>query len=646
MDNIRDVLSQEDTVIFIGSGISLWSGLPSWGKMIEELAIFVEKAGHSAELIRTESKRGDLLQAASYGFDRLSNLQIGDFIRSSCRYGTAKPHSIHKKIVTLGPTCFVTTNYDNLIEESVRKYLPDRFFRPPVTNRHLTETAEIVHARSKNFVFKPHGDAGDSESIILTREQYRKLLPGGERHAALETVKMLLASRPVVYFGFGLRDPDFLYLRDLLANTFKGGTRDHYAVMANIDAEEGNYWRNNYGIHLINYNTKTSENGEQDHGELLTLLDKLKIVPTPAPIISKENNTDEFSPQKVLSLARHAGRLARFEKITPEFSIRVQGDRRSRSTLSPRNKLSEYSHRFVDFVLSEEGPTQAIITGLPGAGKSYSMKRAAALLSEKLNDVCLADVFIDENVLLPIYVDLKLYQGDIKDLVNKSLPSNLDFKELCDKFKLRLFLDSFNEMPREYWESGSYEKDIVGFIESTKNTSIIIGSRTMDGLSKFNMDNYYLENIELEYVESELKSKNTIVAGRFKDEVLNVLQKPFFFNLIVNEKVTLPDAPHPHDVFKSFFDNVTGLCNDYFNITFNLELVLSKIGFDALNNGNEAQSLTVILHALKLQLQEQSITNVNESDIANWLVSKDIFIPYIHSRVAFLHQKINEYLGS
>src|ERR1019366_4397707 len=210
MEKLKQVLAQEDTVLFIGSGISLWSELPSWSGLIEELAKFVESTGTKADLVRAEAQRGDLLQAASHVIDKLTKQQIGDFIRAACRYGVAKPHEIHKKIVSLGPRCYVTTNYDNLIEESLRKWQPDRFFRPPVTNRHLTETAEIVHARVIDFIFKPHGDAADSESIILTREQYRQMLPQGERHAALESLKMLLASRPFVYFGFGLRDPDFI----------------------------------------------------------------------------------------------------------------------------------------------------------------------------------------------------------------------------------------------------------------------------------------------------------------------------------------------------------------------------------------------------------------------------------------------------
>ena len=220
LEHLKQILAREDTVLFIGSGISLWAGLPTWSGMIEELAQFVEQNDEKADLIRAEAKKGDLLQAASYGFDKLTKQQIGEFVRAACRYGKAKPHDIHQKIVSLGPRCFVTTNYDDLIEQSLRKWQPDRFYRPPVTNRHLTETAEIVHARALDFIFKPHGDAADSESIVLTREQYRQLLPQGERQAALESVKMLLASRPVFYLGFGLRDPDFIYVRDLLANTY------------------------------------------------------------------------------------------------------------------------------------------------------------------------------------------------------------------------------------------------------------------------------------------------------------------------------------------------------------------------------------------------------------------------------------------
>jgi hypothetical protein len=235
--HLQSILSQPDTVLFLGSGVSAWSGLPSWTKLMEELAEFLTTKGHDSTLVRKEVARGDLLQAASYGFDKLTPPQIGEFIRLACRLGKAKPHEIHKKIVTLGPRCFVTTNYDHLIEESFREWQKDKYFRK-VTNRQLTETAEIVGARSTDFLFKLHGDVEDADSIILTREQYRALAIGGELHHALETVQTLQASRPFVYVGFGLRDPDFLYVRDLLFNTYKGGVRDHYAIIGYPDESD------------------------------------------------------------------------------------------------------------------------------------------------------------------------------------------------------------------------------------------------------------------------------------------------------------------------------------------------------------------------------------------------------------------------
>jgi NAD-dependent SIR2 family protein deacetylase len=44
MEKLKQVLAQEDTVLFIGSGVSCWSGLPTWPSLIEKLATFVEAA--------------------------------------------------------------------------------------------------------------------------------------------------------------------------------------------------------------------------------------------------------------------------------------------------------------------------------------------------------------------------------------------------------------------------------------------------------------------------------------------------------------------------------------------------------------------------------------------------------------------------
>ena len=62
---IHQFLKRPDCIVFVGSGASTWSGLPTWRALLGELAHFLDTEGHSSELVRREVKNGDLLQAAS-----------------------------------------------------------------------------------------------------------------------------------------------------------------------------------------------------------------------------------------------------------------------------------------------------------------------------------------------------------------------------------------------------------------------------------------------------------------------------------------------------------------------------------------------------------------------------------------------------
>jgi hypothetical protein len=642
LDRIKQILTQEDTVLFIGSGISLWSGLPTWQGLIKELTEFLEASGVKADLVRAEAERGDLLQAASYGFDKLTKQQIGDFIRSGCRYGTARPHEVHRKIVSLGPRCYITTNYDNLLEEALRVWRPDLFFRPPITNRHLTETAEIVHARSIDFVFKPHGDAADCESIILTREQYRQLLPQGELHNALESLKILLASRPVIYLGFGLRDPDFMYVRDILANIYKGGARDHYAIMADVTETECDYWRRNYGIHLISYSTRTRSDKIKDHGELLSLLDSLLTHKCKDKKVSEKGL---HTPDVALSLLRHAARMMQTPKVDPEFPIYVHVEHANKWRGEFLNKFTKFDHCPIDKFL-DDGPERALLIGLPGAGKTYALHQAAARFAERLHEVCLSETYDETVVIIPILIDLKLYRGDLLDLIDQTLPKSIPFKEISVRFKVKIFIDSFNEMPREYWESGSYESDFIRFAESFEQASIIIGSRTSSGLEKLDFPKYNLDQIEDSVVDAILEQRDIVTNGRFNREIRSLLQKPFYFQLVLNGAVNIPKEPHPRDIFFSFFNKLSEAFTTRFGKVFKLVEALSQVAYDATNRGEEAFPLFDLHRILKDNLKLAGIQDIDARDIANWLVSTMILIPQKGGRIAFVHQSITEFLAA
>ena len=642
MDNLTHVLAEKETVLFIGSGISRWSGIPSWPELIEELACFLERSGHKADLVRAELRDGDLLQAASYGFDKLTKQQVGHFIRTVCRFGVAKPHEIHRKIISLGPRCFITTNYDDLIEAALRKWQPNRCIRPPVTNRHLTETADIVHARAIDFIFKPHGDVADTDSIILTREQYRKLLPQGKRHAALESLKMLMVSRPVVYFGFGFRDLDFIYVRDILANIYKGGTRDHYAIMADISDEESDYWRRHYGIHIVGYKTTKVDHETRDHTPLLTFLDSLlENVPQSPPTVG----FDPHRPDVVLALARHSASLSLSQRISPEFQIRVHSTTERQSSRSLTDKIDKFDHFPVQNFL-DAGPERAVMIGLPGTGKTYALRQSAARLADKLNASCLCDPFDPKAVVVPIFADFKLYRGDLSELVSHALPRNLSFSDVIRSFNTKIFLDSFNEMPRKFWDSGSYESDIDNFMDEIGNSSIIISSRTSDGLDKLGLPIYSLDQIDVTDIEETLQRLDIDITPRFNREVWSLLQRPYYFRQIVSGAVKLPREARPLDFHRVFVNDLSTVFKSQFSAKCNMELLLARVAYEALNQGEEAFPLARFLHIVSTNIDAVSSNNAYALEIANWLVSSSVLIPYTGQRISFVHQSLTEYLAA
>lgn len=60
---LKRILSEDATVLFIGSGISVWSDLPSWRQILDEMADYVEQRGGDAANICYYSKTQPLLAA-------------------------------------------------------------------------------------------------------------------------------------------------------------------------------------------------------------------------------------------------------------------------------------------------------------------------------------------------------------------------------------------------------------------------------------------------------------------------------------------------------------------------------------------------------------------------------------------------------
>jgi hypothetical protein len=642
---LREFVTLPDCVVFVGSGISMWSGLPSWKRLLGDLASRLEAEGQSAELVRREIAGGDLLQAASYGVSKLTPATFGSFMRQAVRFGDATPHVIHKAIVELGPTSFITTNYDTLIEQALGAWRSGIFFPAAVTNRHLVELADIVRARSSHFIFKPHGDANDLESIILTREQYRLLLPGGERHKALEALKTLLVTRPVLYLGFSLRDPDFIHLRDLLFNIYQGSVRDHWAIMPDVTPDEADYWRLHYGIKLHRYETREGADGSRDHRELLCQLEALaasgKIAAT--PICSSGESKTYTEAERVLALTRYtSGMVRRLAFGNDLIEVHISRVRKPSDFKVTLDRFDGWTTmRFLT-----HGPQTAYLIGLPGTGKSLALRLAARRLASRLQQACIDDALAETSLTLPILIDLKLYQGDLRAQIDAELPAGFTLTQLRGSLHLKLFLDAFNEMPTEHLEAGTLFASLDALNVEIGPFDLVVASRTPDGIPTQADDNifYEIDMFDEDHVEALLATKGIKLEGPFANEIRRLLSRPFFLHLVANNMVELPGNPRPRDLYASFASKLQEQFSERFATELELLPIFSRVAYRAIAADTEAFPLAWLTDLLDITIPHDATFTATE--VANWLVGRQVLTSYSGRRASFVHQSVTEYCAA
>lgn len=637
IEKLHEILSQEDTLLFVGSGVSLWSGLPTWTGLIEELADFLNRLGRPSALVMQEAKRGDLLQAASYGFSKLTPSEIGQFMRQVCRAGESKPHNIHELIVKMGPRCFITTNYDDLLEQALRNWRPDVAFGSAVTNRHVPAIADLVQSRKQNFVFKPHGDVYDIDSVILTREQYRLLLPQGERHATLDALKTLMLTRPIVYIGFGLRDPDFLYLKDVMGNIYRGANVDHYAIMADISNEEEEYWLKNFGLHLVSYETTTDEKGKRSHFPLISFLNNFEKRNVHAAEVTLS------SLEEHLLLARYAAGVVQRLEDKQKHAIQLYVSRVKAEEDKVRFRALDYMPLTIPKVTAET-TGGAIFIGGAGSGKSHSIRNCVEVLARRLRDTTIEGSSLD-SVQVPILCDLKLYDGDLEKLINSQLPALLNVRSLSRKFNLCIFMDSFNEMDNAYIEGSIFREDFELISSFLKNTRFFFGSRDGAGLQFTGFKKFMMKPVHEEQVKDFFVGNHLSLPRNITSEHLRVFSLPIYLKFAAEGQFKIKTDTRAIEIYNNIILSYVERFRSRFDLPENLDIadILSTVAINCLDAGTETFSAAELYRGLaSVFIDNPHIVQ----DAVNWMLSEQLLVSYSGSRLSFMHQSITEYLAS
>ncbi|MBN9790086.1 MULTISPECIES: SIR2 family protein [unclassified Pseudonocardia] len=177
-------------VPFIGAGVSISAGLPTWAGLVERLTTERLSAADRAEFRQLDIlDQAEILERGYADRAAFAAAVVGH--TSADRYGIAPA-------LLSGLPCreAVTLNYDQLYE-----------LAGEALGKRTAVLPEDSAALGERWLLKLHGTVTRPESIVLTRRDYLAFRSGREALSAL--AKALLLTRHLLFVGFGLTDDHF-----------------------------------------------------------------------------------------------------------------------------------------------------------------------------------------------------------------------------------------------------------------------------------------------------------------------------------------------------------------------------------------------------------------------------------------------------
>jgi O-acetyl-ADP-ribose deacetylase (regulator of RNase III) len=215
-DRLLDDLRAGEVVLFVGAGVSKGAGLYDWNDLIRRLG---------DELCIPEKQRektSHLDIAQWYREEEGGNARLEEIIRSEFGRKSSRPTLAHYLLTSLPVRTFFTTNYDDLLGQSLEalKFWPVR----------ITEEGDIPRtgSREDTFVVHLHGHVDRPHDVVLSRSDFDSYFKDRPAFAAI--LKSLLLNHTFFFVGYGLGDPNFWQIYNEISHILPQKRRRAYAT--------------------------------------------------------------------------------------------------------------------------------------------------------------------------------------------------------------------------------------------------------------------------------------------------------------------------------------------------------------------------------------------------------------------------------
>lgn len=207
-------LAENNVAVFAGAGMSKSAGFVNWADLLRDIA---------TELGLSVDKEHDLISLAQYhvnenrGKARINKKILEEFAQE------AEATENHKILARLPVTTFWTTNYDTLIEDSLKAA------NKVVDIKHQVKQLANTRPKRDVVIYKMHGDVHHPADAIITKEQYESYYKTHE--SFVTTLSGDLISKTFLFIGFSFTDPNLDYVLSRLNTQFGEDSRQHYCFI-------------------------------------------------------------------------------------------------------------------------------------------------------------------------------------------------------------------------------------------------------------------------------------------------------------------------------------------------------------------------------------------------------------------------------
>lgn len=207
---VFNLIRSEPVCLFLGSGFSLYAGMPTSKKLTNLLCGSLNQSQLGKIEVQQDLRKFTEDYQTLFGRVKLVNvLQQHIDIAPTERH----LHDLLAKIPYF--KSIITTNYDRLIEDS----MGDNGCAI-VNNSHV-----FGSKRAKTRIFKIHGDIRDGDSIVITTSDYAKQYNRAFKDPFWASVISEISAQHIIFLGYGYEDEnvwaDFDYIEQKLQNRSK-----------------------------------------------------------------------------------------------------------------------------------------------------------------------------------------------------------------------------------------------------------------------------------------------------------------------------------------------------------------------------------------------------------------------------------------